>query len=149
MASVGIAKTFTSEQLRDMFEVNFFGVQRLLRAAPSGMRKNRSGLVINIGSIVGRLTIPVFGLYGASKFAIEALTESYRCEVSRFGVDVVLVQPRSFLHEPLLWATSARGGESYGDIFKLLETSVRSSEPTSPATIRLSRMRWRRSSPTS
>ena len=56
----------------------------------------RDSLVINIGSILGRVTFPFFGLYGASKFAVEALTDSYRYELSQLGVDVVLVQPSAY-----------------------------------------------------
>jgi hypothetical protein len=58
IASAGLSETFTPEQVRAMFEVNVFGVQRVLRAALPQMRRNRSGLVINVGSILGRVTIP-------------------------------------------------------------------------------------------
>src|ERR1700728_3925992 len=93
MASAGISETFTPEQMRELFEVNVFGVQRVLRAPLPTLRAQRSGLVINVGSILGRVTLPFFGLYGASKMAIEALTDGYRYELSQLGVDVVLVQP--------------------------------------------------------
>jgi len=53
-------------------------------------------LIINVGSILGRVTFPFFGIYGASKFAVEALTDSLRYEVSRLGIDVVLVQPSAY-----------------------------------------------------
>ena len=66
-ASAGISETFTAEQVRDMFEVNVFGVQRVLRAVLPTFRARHAGLVINIGSILGRMTLPFFGLYGASK----------------------------------------------------------------------------------
>jgi NADP-dependent 3-hydroxy acid dehydrogenase YdfG len=92
-AAGGISETFTPEQLRDMFEVNVFGIQRVMRAALPAMQKKRSGLIINIGSILGRVTIPFFGLYGATKHAVEALTDTYRYELSQLGIDVVLVQP--------------------------------------------------------
>ncbi len=92
----GLSETYTPEQVREMFEVNVFGVQRMIRAALPEMRRQSSGLIINIGSILGRITIPFIGLYGASKFAMEALTESYRYELSQLGVDVVLVQPSAY-----------------------------------------------------
>jgi short-subunit dehydrogenase len=82
----GISETYTPEQVREMFEVNVFGIQRVTRAALPEMRKKRSGLIVNIGSILGRVTIPFIGLYGASKFAVEALTESYRYELSQLGI---------------------------------------------------------------
>ena len=129
MASAGISETFTPEQVRDLFEVNVFGVQRVLRAVLPTLRARRSGLVINIGSILGRVTLPFFGLYGASKQAMEAMSDSYRYELSQLGVDVVLVQPSA--HPTNMYASaqqpadSARA-ESYGDVAavpaKILQT---------------------------
>lgn len=96
IASAGVSETFTPEQTRDLFEVNVFGVQRVLRATLPTLRARRSGLVINVGSILGRVTLPFFGLYGASKQALEAISDSYRYELSQLGVDVVLVQPSAY-----------------------------------------------------
>jgi NAD(P)-dependent dehydrogenase (short-subunit alcohol dehydrogenase family) len=92
----GISETITTEQARDMFDVNVLGIQRTTRAALPAMRKSKAGLIVNIGSILGRVTIPFVGLYGASKHALEAMTESYRYELSQLGVDVVLVQPSAY-----------------------------------------------------
>ena len=96
MASAGISEAFTPEQARDLFEVNVFGVQRVLRATLPVLRAKRRGLVINVGSILGRITLPFFGLYGASKHAVEAMSDSYRYELSQLGVEVVLVQPSAY-----------------------------------------------------
>ena len=96
MASAGISEAFTPEQARQLFEVNVFGVQRVLRATLPVLRAKRRGLVINVGSILGRITLPFFGLYGASKYAVEAMSDSYRYELSQLGVDVVLVQPSAY-----------------------------------------------------
>ena len=96
MASAGISEAFTPEQARDLFEVNVFGVQRVLRATLPVLRTKRAGLVINVGSILGRITLPFFALYGASKYAVEAMSDSYRYELSQLGVDVVLVQPSAY-----------------------------------------------------
>lgn len=96
IGSLNVSEAFTTDQLRELFEVNVFGVQRLLRATLPTFRAQHEGLVINIGSILGRVTIPFFGLYGASKFALEALTDTYRYELSQLGIDVVLVQPSSY-----------------------------------------------------
>jgi len=96
MASAGISEAFTPEQVRQLFEVNVFGVQRVLRATLPVLRAKRRGLVINVGSILGRITLPFFGLYGASKYAVEAMSDSYRYELSQLGVDVVLVQPSAY-----------------------------------------------------
>jgi NAD(P)-dependent dehydrogenase (short-subunit alcohol dehydrogenase family) len=118
----GISETYTPEQVRSMFEVNVFGIQRVTRAALPEMRKKRSGLIVNIGSILGRVTIPFIGLYGASKFAVEALTESYRYELSQLGIDVVLIQPSAYptgLCSATLQPADAARAHEYGEIASL------------------------------
>src|SRR3984893_5866259 len=129
MASAGISETFTPEQMRELFEVNVFGVQRILRATLPTLRAKKSGLVINVGSILGRVTLPFFGLYGAAKMAVEALTDSYRYELSQLGIDVVLVQPSA--HPTNMYAAAQQPAdaglaEEYGEVAdiprKILET---------------------------
>ena len=118
MASAGLSEAFTAEQARDLFEVNVFGVQRVLRATLPVLRAKRAGLVINVGSILGRVTLPFFGLYGASKYAVEAMSDSYRYELSQLGVDVVLVQPSAYPTNMYAAAQKPANGElakSYGD----------------------------------
>lgn len=118
----GLSETYTPEQVRDMFDVNIFGIQRVMRAALPEMRKKKSGLIINMGSILGRVTIPFVGLYGASKHAVEAMTESYRYELSQLGIDVVLVQPSAYptkLYAATQQASDASRAEEYGDIAAL------------------------------
>lgn len=93
---VGISEAYTVEDVRKQFEVNFFGMVRVNRAVLPQMRKQRSGLLVQVSSQSGRLVFPFFGLYSASKFAVEALAESYRYELSSFGIDSVIVQPGPF-----------------------------------------------------
>lgn len=96
VASAGVSEAFTAEQATALFDVNVIGLHRVTRAALPTLRRQQHGLIINIGSILGRVTFPFFGLYGASKFAVEALTDSYRYELSQLGVDVALVQPSAY-----------------------------------------------------
>jgi NAD(P)-dependent dehydrogenase (short-subunit alcohol dehydrogenase family) len=122
LASGGVSETFTPEQVRDLFEVNVFGVQRVMRAALPEMRKNKSGLIINVGSILGRVTIPFFGFYGASKYALEAIHDSYRHELSQLGIDMVLIQPGPYptkLYTAIQKPADAGRAEQYGDIAEL------------------------------
>ncbi|PXA86894.1 oxidoreductase [Nostoc sp. 3335mG] len=114
----GISEAITVEQTRDMFDVNVLGIQRVLRAALPQLRRNGSGLVINIGSILGRVTIPFLGLYGATKFAVEAMTESYRYELSQLGIDVVLVQPGPYPTDLYAHLNASDGGreKEYGAV---------------------------------
>lgn len=96
VASAGVTEAFTDEQASALFDVNVIGLHRVTRAVLPTLRSQHDGLIINIGSILGRVTFPFFGFYGASKFAVEALTDSLRYEVSQLGVDVVLVQPSAY-----------------------------------------------------
>jgi len=96
IASAGVSESFTAKQVKSLFDVNVFGVQRVIRAVLPALRRQKDGLIVNIGSVLGRVTLPFFGLYGASKFAVEAMTDSYRYELSQLGIDVVLVQPSAY-----------------------------------------------------
>jgi NAD(P)-dependent dehydrogenase (short-subunit alcohol dehydrogenase family) len=96
IASAGVTEAFTPDQAKIVFNTNVVGLLRTSRAVLPGMRAQGDGLIINIGSILGRVTFPFFGIYGASKFAVEALTDSLRYEVSQLGIDVVLVQPSAY-----------------------------------------------------
>lgn len=96
IASAGISEAFTAEQFSALLGVNLVGLHRVTRAALPALRTHRAGLVVNVGSILGRVTFPFFTLYGASKFAVEALSDGYRYELSQVGVDVALVQPSAY-----------------------------------------------------
>jgi NAD(P)-dependent dehydrogenase (short-subunit alcohol dehydrogenase family) len=96
IASAGVTEAFTPEQAKVVFDTNVVGLLRTSRAVLPAMRRQGDGLIINIGSILGRVTFPFFGIYGASKFAVEALTDSLRYEVSQLGIDVALVQPSAY-----------------------------------------------------
>ena len=76
-----------------MFETNFFGTLRLIQLVVPGMRINRSGKIINISSVGGRIAITPQSPYNSSKFALECLTETLAQEVSRFNVKVSLIEP--------------------------------------------------------
>jgi NAD(P)-dependent dehydrogenase (short-subunit alcohol dehydrogenase family) len=93
VAALGITEAYTIRKIQKLFEVNFFGVARVNRAVLPALRRQRSGLLIHVGSGAGRLVLAYFGIYSASKFALEALAESYRLELAPFGVDSVIVEP--------------------------------------------------------
>jgi len=92
----GPLEAFTLEQVRQQFETNVFSVVRVNRAALPQMRTQGSGLLLQIGSIAGRLAMPYLGLYGATKFALEGLTESYRYELGPFGIDAAIIEPGTY-----------------------------------------------------
>lgn len=96
LASAGVSEAFSPAQMSELFDVNVIGPHRVSRAILPIMRTQKSGLIINIGSILGRITFPFFGIYGASKYALEGLSDSLRYEVSQLGIDVTLVQPSAY-----------------------------------------------------
>jgi len=79
--------------VRAMFETNVFGLARLTQLVLPAMRRARSGRIVNIGSMGGRLTFPVGGFYHATKYAVEAISDALRVEVKPFGIDVILIEP--------------------------------------------------------
>jgi NAD(P)-dependent dehydrogenase (short-subunit alcohol dehydrogenase family) len=83
------------EQTQKMFDANVFGVMRMIQTVVPHMRQQKTGRIINISSIVGKLVTPANGAYSASKFALEAMSDALRLEVAPFGIHVVLVEPGS------------------------------------------------------
>lgn len=92
----GVAEAFSVEQFQRTIDTNVTGAFRVDQAVLPMMRRRRSGLLVHISSQSGRLVAPFFGLYSASKFAMEALAETLRYELSGFGVDSVVVEPGPF-----------------------------------------------------
>ena len=81
------------DAVQRMFDVNVHGVIRMVRAVAPVMRRQRSGRIVTIGSIGGRLANPANGTYAATKHAVEALSDAMRVELGMFGIDVVLIEP--------------------------------------------------------
>lgn len=92
-AGIGITEAYTVEQFQQMFDVNVFGVVRVNRAVLPAMRKQGDGLLIHLSSGAGRVAVPAMAAYCASKFALEALADTYRYELRPFGIDSVIVEP--------------------------------------------------------
>jgi NAD(P)-dependent dehydrogenase (short-subunit alcohol dehydrogenase family) len=89
----GALEEIPVEQVQQMFDVNVFGVLRMIRAVAPHMRKQRTGRIINISSIAGKLSTPTNGSYSATKFALEALSDALRLDLAPFDIQVVLVEP--------------------------------------------------------
>jgi NAD(P)-dependent dehydrogenase (short-subunit alcohol dehydrogenase family) len=89
----GAVESIPVEQVRQQFETNVFGLLRMCRLVLPGMREQRWGKIVNLSSMGGRLTFPGGGVYHATKYAVEALSDAMRFEVSGFGVDVIIIEP--------------------------------------------------------
>lgn len=92
----GITEAFTSESILAQLDLNIVGTVRMAKAVLPGMRKQKSGLIIQVSSVVGRSSFPGFGVYCASKWGLEGLSESMRYELAPLGIDVALVEPGPF-----------------------------------------------------
>lgn len=91
----GAIEETSESQVQEMFNVNVFGVMRLIRAVVPHMREQKEGCIINISSIAGKRSTPANGAYSASKFAVEALSDALRLELAPFGIQVVVIEPGS------------------------------------------------------
>ena len=115
----GITEAFTPESVEEQFATNVFGPLRVNRAFLPAMRERKSGLVIYVSSVVGRVVIPFGGVYTASKWALEALAETSSYELAPFGIDVAIVQPGAFPTEifgKVVGADDTARIASYGDV---------------------------------
>ena len=83
-------------EVRKMFEVNVFGLSRVIQAVLPGMRKRRTGCIVNFSSIGGIRAFPAIGYYNATKFAVEGLSEALWKEIEPLGLRVMLVEPSGF-----------------------------------------------------
>ena len=95
----GPVEALSVGEFKAQFEPNFFAIVRLLKAVLPGMIHQRSGTIVNVSSVLGRMGTPFHGAYVASKFALEGMSESLRAELSPFGVRVAVVEPGAFRTE--------------------------------------------------
>ncbi|WP_255555754.1 SDR family NAD(P)-dependent oxidoreductase [Rhodoferax sp. PAMC 29310] len=118
--SYGTIEDVPLDEARRQFEVNVFGLARLSQLVLPTMRQAKSGTIVNISSMGGRIWMPVGGWYHATKYAVEVLSDAMRVEVKPFGVNVVVVQPGAIESE---WSgISARNllANSKGSVYSAL-----------------------------
>ncbi len=115
---LGMQEHFTPGDFQKLFDINVFGVQRVNRAALPHMRAKNAGLLIHVTSLLGRMALPFYGPYNASKWAMEALAENYRVELSGFGIDSVIVEPGGYptsFMDALMRPSDNSRNEAYGE----------------------------------
>ncbi len=96
---MGLTEAFTPDELARQLDVNVVGIHRVSRAFLPAMREKGDGLIINLSSVAGRMGVPLFGVYHASKWGVEGYSLGFRTELASTGVDMVVVEPGPFTTE--------------------------------------------------
>jgi NAD(P)-dependent dehydrogenase (short-subunit alcohol dehydrogenase family) len=135
IASMGAVEDTSIEEAKAQLETNFFGVLRVCRATLPALRKQGGGHVINISSLAGIIGLPFSGLYSASKFALEGVSESLRMESRAFGIHVVLVEPGDFrtnITTRRRIAAAAETNDAYREAFERCKQKQEQDETNAP-----------------
>lgn len=137
-AGIGIAGSIedtTAEEAKLQFDTNFFGVIRTCRNVLPHMRAKGNGLIINISSVAGIISIPFQSMYSSSKYAVEALTEALRMEVMPFGIKVSMVEPgdtKTNFTDTRTYSKAANETSAYWDKFNKSVNTMIKSEKNGP-----------------
>lgn len=131
------------DEAKALFETNFFGVFRVCKAVIPGMRKQKAGLIINIGSLAGLVPIPFQAFYSSSKFAIESMTEALRMELLSFGIRVILIEPGDFNTEFTAnrkMAAQSEINDTYREKFSRAVSIMEKDESNGPAPVKIAEL---------
>lgn len=90
---LGPTSEISESEMRRQFETNVFGLMNVTRAFLPKMMERRAGRIINVSSVGGRMTLPYFGIYNSTKYAVESLSDALRYELHPFNIDVALIEP--------------------------------------------------------
>ena len=115
---LGMQEFFTPSDFQKVFDINVFGVQRMNRLVLPHFREKQDGLIVYTSSLLGRIALPFYGAYQASKWALEAMAENYRVELSSFGIENCIVEPGGYptaFSDNLLRPSDKSRENSYGD----------------------------------
>src|SRR5262249_44912667 len=128
--SEGPLEEVPMEEIRRQFETNVFGLIRMTQLVLPGMRRQGYGRVVNPSSMGGRMTLPGGGVYHATKYAVEALSDALRFEVRGFGIDVVVIEPGAIKTEFGATAiakidAAAKDGSPYAEFREVLKQQIR------------------------
>jgi NAD(P)-dependent dehydrogenase (short-subunit alcohol dehydrogenase family) len=131
----GTVEEVAEHDVRQLFDTNFFGALWVCQAVVPHLRRRRSGHLVQMSSVSGVLGIPTMGLYAASKFALEGLSETLAEELASFGVHVTLVEPRIYATEFLTGMTMAAPLDAYQPLRTALMERFGGRAPGDPAAV--------------
>ena len=132
VALLAATEEASDEQIRDLFDANYIGMVRVLRAALPLLRQQRSGHILGVSSGLGITSMPLIGFYSATKWAVEALHEALAQEVSAFGIKVTLVEPGAYATDFGKSAKIADVLEPYADFRKRMMAHLADLESGEP-----------------
>jgi NAD(P)-dependent dehydrogenase (short-subunit alcohol dehydrogenase family) len=126
----GSIEDVSIEEMKAQFETNFFGVMRVTQLVLPIMRKQKSGTIVNVSSVGGRISLPVLSAYNSTKFALEGLSESMSYELEPFGIKVVIIEPgviRTNIMNSSIFAKKAQDPKSpYFSLIQKVESNFKS-----------------------
>lgn len=131
VGTLGLIENYSIDDFRKLYEINVFGVQRMNREVIPHFRKNNTGLIIYVSSLLGRFALPFYGLYQTTKWALEALAENYRAELSVFGIENCIVEPGGFptsFIDNLVRPSDNSRSAAYGDFANVPEIMIKNYE---------------------
>ena len=137
--SIGPIEDISIKEIEEQFDTNLLGAIRVIQQALPIMRRNRSGIIVNISSVVGRFGLPGMSAYVSTKFALEGLSESLAYEVAPFGIKVILIEPgvvkTRILDNGIISQGAVKGDSPYSSILGSLKatfTAMMEKATTSP-----------------
>ena len=126
----GSIEDVSIEEMKAQFETNFFGVMRVTQLVLPTMRKQKSGTIVNVSSVGGRISLPVLSAYNSTKFALEGLSESMSYELEPFGIKVIIIEPgviRTNIMDSSIFAKKAQNPKSpYFSLIQKVESNFKS-----------------------
>ena len=125
----GPVEELSMEEIKTQFETNFFGAVRVMKAVLPMMRKQRSGTIVNVSSIGGKIGVPLNSAYVGSKFALEGFSESMKYELEGFGIKVILIEPgavnTNYLENSRQAEKAMNPDSPYAELSKMVSEGVR------------------------
>ena len=124
----GTVEDVSFDEFKEQFETNFFSIVRMIQKIAPIMRKQKSGSIVNVSSVAGRIGFPVSPAYISSKFALEGLSECLRFELSPFGINVITIEPgviKTNFFDSMKMAKRSDSNSVYNDITSKVISGVK------------------------